>query len=125
MFSFSGFLKTLGMVLLVFITISFILGFFQLNHIGILLTIMYGVSYVLNGILAPVWNPKTPYFASYLSSITLTVFNLFFALYFLDIMVLADPMEVNSGLVINSSLSLIATFITINVYIKRQGIHHA
>jgi hypothetical protein len=121
MFDVSGFLKTLGIVLLITITISFIMGFFNIGNITLFLLLMYSCTYILNGILAPIWNSKTPYFASYLSSITLTVFNLLFAFFVLDIMVFLDPVEINRGLVLNSTLSLLATLLTLKILKKKTG----
>ncbi|MGI8386738.1 hypothetical protein [Robertmurraya sp. P23] len=125
MFSFSGFLKTLGIVLLVFITTSFFSGFVMLNQIGTLLSLMYMSCYILAGILAPVWNKKTPYFTSFLLSVTLTVMNLLVAMYLLDVMVLADPAEINSSLVYNTSISLLATFVAIKIIGKSKVSRHA
>ncbi|MFE8703875.1 hypothetical protein ACFYKX_25210 [Cytobacillus sp. FJAT-54145] len=125
MFSFSGFVKSLGIVLLVLITISFTVGLLNINHIGVLLTIMYSFTYVLNGVLAPLLNQRTPYFASYLSSITLTVLNLIVAIYLLDVMVLADPAEINRGLFMNSTISLLATFIVVMILKRKQRNSHA
>lgn len=125
MFSFSGLLKTLGIVLLVFISISFMVGFINVSSIGVLLTLMYSLCYLLTGILAPIWNNKTPYFASYIASLTLTVINFLVGIFLLDVMVLADPMEINSSIVFNTSISLVGTFIVVNIIKKRQGNNHA
>lgn len=125
MFSFSGFLKTLGIVLMVFIAISFLTGLVGLNQIGALLSLMYICCYILSGVLAPIWNKKTPYFASFLLSVTLTVINLLVAIYLLDVMVLADPGEINSSLVFNTSLSLATTFVAIKIIGKSKVNRHA
>lgn len=125
MFSFSGLLKTLGIVLLVFISISFIAGFINVSSIGVLLTLMYSLCYLLTGILAPIWNNETPYFASYIASLTLTVINFIVAIYLLDVMVLADPMEINSSIVLNTSISLIGSLIVVSIIKRRQGKYHA
>jgi hypothetical protein len=125
MFSFSGFLKTLGIVLIVFISISFLSGLVRLNQIGALLSLMYLFCYILAGVLAPIWNNKTPYFASFILSVTLTVINLLVAIYLLDVMVLADPAEINSSLVYNTSISLLATFVAIKIIGKSKVSRHA
>lgn len=125
MFSFSGFLKTLGIILLVFIGISFVLGFVGLNHIGVLLAMMYLFCYLLAGVLAPIWNSKTPYFASFILSVTLTVLNILAAIYLLDVQVLADPAEINSSLVYNTALSLLATFVVVKIMERKRGETHA
>lgn len=120
MFNFYGFLKSLGIVMFIFITFSFLFGLTGINNIPITLTILYTISYVLNGFLAPIWNPDTPYTASYLSSITLTLLNLLFAYFILDILVFTEPASINSGMVRNSLVSLIATFIAIKILNKKQ-----
>lgn len=120
MFNFYGFLKSLGIVMFIFIAFSFLFGITGINNIPITLTILYTISYVLNGFLAPIWNPHTPYTASYLSSITLTLLNLLFAYFVLDILVFTEPASINSGMVRNSLVSLIATFIAIKIFNKKQ-----
>jgi hypothetical protein len=125
LFSFSGFLKTIGVVLMVFIAISFLTGLVGFNQIGALLSVMYMFCYILAGVLAPIWNKKTPYFASFLLSVTLTVINLLVAMYLLDVMVLADPGEINSSLVYNTSLSLATTFVAIKIIGRSKVNRHA
>ncbi|PLS15386.1 hypothetical protein CVD28_23990 [Bacillus sp. M6-12] len=121
MFNLTGFLKGIGIVLALFIFISFLLGLFNINQIALSLSILYVLCYVLNGVLAPIWNPETPYFASYLASISLTVINLLFAVFVFDVMVFADPAEINIGLVRNSAISLIVSFAVIQI-LKRKKV---
>ncbi|WP_218970444.1 hypothetical protein [Cytobacillus gottheilii] len=113
------------MILLAFIMISFVIGFVGVNHIGLMLSLMYMFSYLLAGVLAPIWNVNTPYFASFMLSVTLTVLNLLAASYLLNIMVLADPAEINSSFMYNTSLSLLATFAVVKIMEKRRGETHA
>ncbi|MFD2442560.1 hypothetical protein ACFSO7_00920 [Bacillus sp. CGMCC 1.16607] len=122
MFSLSGFIKTLGVVLVFYLSISFIFGLFQIQNMAITLVILYVLCYVLNGILAPIWNPKTPYIASYLSSITLTLINMLFAYYVLDVLVFADPEVINNGFVRNSFVSLMMTFFAVKIYSRKQRV---
>jgi hypothetical protein len=124
MFSFRGLLKTLGVVMIFFISASFLLGFFSINHVALSLSILYILCYVLNGVLCPIWNPETPYFASYIASVTLTLLNLLFAVFVLDIMVLAEPIDVNKGMVRNSIMSLIVTFVVVKMMNRKQRIQH-
>lgn len=122
MFNLFGFFKSLGIVLLVFIGVSFFIGIFKINHVALSLILMYGSSYVLIGVLAPLSNRKTPYFASYLSSITLTVLNFLFAMFMMDILVFADPVEINRGLVWNSLISLVTTSIVLQIVKRREAL---
>ena len=48
-----------------FISASFLLGFFNIGHLALSLSVLYILCYILNGVLAPIWNPETPYIASY------------------------------------------------------------
>ncbi|WP_458415053.1 hypothetical protein ACNQFZ_09745 [Schinkia sp. CFF1] len=120
MFSLSGLVKTLGTVMSVFIAASCLLGFIQINNTAIILTILYTLCYILNGILAPIWNKETPYFASFISSVTLTFMNMLFAVFVLDIMVFADSGTVNNGLARNSIISLLMTFLAIKIRARKQ-----
>ncbi|WP_394238871.1 hypothetical protein [Niallia oryzisoli] len=124
MFQFMGLLKTLGVVIFTFIAASFLLGFFNINNIAITVTLLYIFCYILTGFLAPIWNPKTPYIASYIASLTLTVLNLLFAVLVLDIMVFADPMDINRGLARNTLLSLFVTFLWVKIVKWKQGKEH-
>ncbi|MBP3039330.1 hypothetical protein J9303_07500 [Bacillaceae bacterium Marseille-Q3522] len=120
MFKASGFFKTVGIVIIVLVFFSFIAGFFMNSNPILFLIMMYVCTYVLSGVLAPIWNQETPYFASFLTSITLTVINLFFSVYLLNVMVLADPVQVNSSLVRNSLVSLFVTFIVVQILKRKQ-----
>lgn len=122
MFNFSGFIKSLGIGLFVFIAVSFFMGIIGVDNIPFMFTVLYTLCYVLIGILAPLWNPETPYTASYLASITLAVLNFLFAYFILDILVFAEPTSINAGLVRNSLVSLIVTFVVVKVIKRKQEI---
>ncbi|WP_071396393.1 hypothetical protein [Bacillus tuaregi] len=124
MFRLMGLLKTMGVVIFTFIAASFLLGFSNINNVAFTITVLYAVCYILTGVLSPIWNPETPYIASYLSSLTLTVLNLFFAVTVLDIMVFADPMDINQGLVRNTLVSLSVTFLWVKIVKWKQGKEH-
>jgi len=124
MFQFMGLLKTMGVVIFTFIATSFLLGFFNINNVAFTVTVLYAVCYILTGVLSPIWNPDTPYIASYLASLTLTVLNLLFAVTVLDIMVFADPMDINRGLARNTLVSLFVTFLWIKIVKWKQGKEH-
>lgn len=120
MFNFSGFIKALGVGIFAFIAISFFMGLTGMDRIPLSLTVLYTICYVLIGVLAPMWNPETPYTASYLASITLTVLNLLFAYFILDILVFAEPASINSGLVRNSLVTLAATYVFLKISERKQ-----
>lgn len=120
MFNFAGFIKALGVGIFAFIAISFIMGLTGMERIPFSLTVLYTICYVLIGVLAPMWNPETPYTASYLASITLTVLNLLFAYFILDILVFAEPASINSGLARNSLVTLAATYVFLKISERKQ-----
>ncbi|KAA9015978.1 hypothetical protein [Niallia endozanthoxylica] len=124
MFQFMGLLKTMGVVIFTFIATSFLLGFFNINNVAFTVTVLYVVCYILTGVLSPIWNPETPYIASYLASLTLTVLNLLFAVTVLDIMVFADPMDINRGLARNTLVSLFVTFVWVKIVKWKQEKEH-
>ncbi len=124
MFQFMGLLKTMGVVIFTFIATSFSLGFFNINNVAFTVTVLYAVCYILTGVLSPIWNPETPYIASYLASLTLTVLNLLFAMAVLDIMVFADPMDINRGLARNTLVSLFVTFVWVKIVKWKQEKEH-
>lgn len=122
MFNFSGFVKSLGVVIIIYITASFILGLLQVNNVAVILTVLYILCYMLNGVVAPIWNEETPYFASFISSVTLTFMNMLYAVFVLDIMVFIDPETVNMGLVRNSMISLFMTFLFIKIMARKKKV---
>lgn len=124
MFQFMGLLKTMGVVIFTFITASFLLGFFNISNVAFTVTVLYVVCYILTGVLSPMWNPDTPYIASYLASLTLTVLNLLFAVLVLDIMVFAEPRDINQGLARNTLVSLLVTFVWVKIMKWKQGKQH-
>ncbi|QPC48278.1 hypothetical protein [Mangrovibacillus cuniculi] len=119
MFHFSSFIKTLGVVLLAYTGISFLLGFLSITNTALVLTVFYTACYIVGGILAPIWNKETPYSASYFVSISLTVLNFLVANFVLNIAVFSEPQDIHQALVRNSTISMLVTAIVIFI-IKRQ-----
>ncbi|MEN0663933.1 hypothetical protein [Caldifermentibacillus hisashii] len=115
MFSLKGLFSTVGISLISTLVVSFLIGLLQINYEFLVVSIIFLVTYVVTGITAPIWNPKTPYFSSYLASIILTLFNFFAANYVLRVNVLFNPDGVNNSLVISTTTSLITTFIFLQI----------
>ncbi|KQL51016.1 hypothetical protein AN964_18480 [Heyndrickxia shackletonii] len=120
MFSLKGLLSTLGIALICTVVVSFLIGLLNIKYEFLGVSIIFLISYVVTGITAPLWNPKTPYFSSYLSSLFLTILNFFAALYVLDVNVLFNPDGVNNSLVLSSMTSLITTFIVVQIMKRKQ-----
>lgn len=120
MFNFTGFIKSLGLGILVLIAVSFLIGLTGIENIPFIFTVLYTLCYVLIGVFAPLWNPDVPYTASYLASITLTILNFLFAFFILDILVFAEPSSINAGLVRNSLVSILVTYAVIKISKRKQ-----
>lgn len=121
MFSLKGLLRTIGVSLLSTIFVSFILGFLNINNVVLSIGLIFIVSYITVGITAPIWNPLTPYFASYIGSLILTILNFIVAIYTLDTFVFFNPEGINNSIVISSMTSLLTTFIFIQIMKKKTG----
>lgn len=120
MFSLKGLFSTVGISLISTLVVSFLIGLLQINYEFLVVSIIFLVTYVVTGITALIWNPKTPYFSSYLASIILTLFNFFAANYVLGVNVLFNPDGVNNSLVISTTTSLITTFIFLQITKQNQ-----
>jgi hypothetical protein len=122
MFNLSGFFKVIGISFLTTIIISFIIGFINLQYMVLALSLIFFASYIVTGIFAPVFSPKTPYFTSFLASVTMTLFNFLCSMFIMNVLVFADPVGVNRSLVISSTASLVTTFIALQIMKRRQGV---
>lgn len=106
MFNFKGFLSAVGIILFITIFVSFVLGFFRNIPPNFTVGTIFIVTYISLGIAAPYWNPNTPYFATFICSVTLTVLNIFFAIFFMDIFLLTSPISVNNSILYSTLVSL-------------------
>lgn len=120
MFNLKGLLQALGLSLLVTMFFSFLFGFFGVVRIEVVIITIFFISYISIGVFAPIWNRKTPYFAAFIGSITLTVVQLSFSSFFLRLPTFIDPIGVNQSLTFNAVLSLLAAWVMITVLNKRD-----
>lgn len=107
MFNLKGLIQAIGIVLLVTILTSFLIGFINIGSIPIIILAQFFITNVLIGIIAPIKNTQTPYTAAFLGSVTLTVLNYIVAYYMFNIYVLADPTQINNNLLLSTSIALI------------------
>lgn len=115
MFNFRGFVKTIGVALIITIVFSFLVGLFNLLSVEWLIFSTFLVSYGSIGILAPLWNKHAPYFATYLSAIVLSVMNILFSIIVLRIPVYFAPDVINENLLSGALLSLFIAYLFIQI----------
>ncbi|MGG3854668.1 hypothetical protein ABET36_09665 [Caldifermentibacillus hisashii] len=111
MFHFLGLLKAMSIPFIYMIVFGFISGFLPNMDLDLMIVLLFFPTYILIGILAPIYNKKTPYFASFIGSLSLSVLNFFFGHFFFELETLADPDRVNRSLVLSTSVSIITTSI--------------
>ncbi|UOQ83626.1 hypothetical protein [Gracilibacillus salinarum] len=120
MFSFRGFIQTIGVSLLIIIAYTFIIGFFNVLSVEWVIFTTFIVSYGSVGILAPLWNKQTPYSAAFLSAIVMSVINIMFSMIVLQIPVLIEPNTINENLFSSTVFSLVTAFLFLQIN-KRIG----
>ncbi|MFB4169305.1 hypothetical protein [Virgibacillus sp. JSM 102003] len=123
MLSFRGFIQTIGVTLIITLVYGFIIGFFNLMSVEWVVFSTFIVSYGSVGVLAPLWNKQTPYFAAFLSANVLTVLNLLFSVTVLRMQVLVDPNTVNENLLSSTVFAMLIAFLfmQINNRIEREN----
>ncbi|RLQ91158.1 hypothetical protein [Falsibacillus albus] len=120
MFNLKGLLQAMGVSLLLTIIISLVIGMVNSLSITIAVVLMFIASYVSLGVLSPKWNRATPYFASFIGAITLSLINFWFASRFMGVEILTNPEAVNKSLVFSTLTSLITTYIVLQIQRKRN-----
>ncbi|MCB7071773.1 hypothetical protein LIZ76_17905, partial [Caldibacillus sp. 210928-DFI.2.22] len=68
MFHFLGLLKAMSVPFIYMIVFGFISGFLPNMDLDLMIVLLFFPTYILIGILAPIYNKKTPYFASFIVS---------------------------------------------------------
>lgn len=124
MFSFRGFIQTIGVSLIIVLVYSFIIGFFNLFPVEWVVFSTFIVSYGSVGVLAPLWNRQTPYFAAFLSAVVLTVLNLLFSVLVLRIPVLFEPNIVNENLLSSVVFAMIIAFFSMKINQRIERVNH-
>lgn len=115
LFNFLGLLKSMSIPLIYMIVIGFLGGFVNSINIQLLLIVLFFPAYILIGILAPIWNMKTPFFSCFIGSLTLSVLNILSGQYFFDFGVMSDPEGLNRSLILSISISLITTCLYLSI----------
>ncbi|MFC4388026.1 hypothetical protein ACFOZ1_09425 [Gracilibacillus marinus] len=123
MFQFRGFIQAIGVSLLLTLVYGFIIGMFNLLPVEWVVITTFLLSYGAIGVFAPLWNKKTPYFATFLAAIVFTVINILFSVIVLRIPVLFNPIAVNENLISSSVMALVTAciFMQINKRIERTN----
>ena len=125
MFDFKGFVKTLSIPLLYLIMSGLVLGFIEGINIPNMLFIFFIPSYLFTGIFSPYWNPTTPYFTSYFTSLSLGFLSILSGQYLYGFETLTNAEGINRSLVFSTSISLIITYIYLHIKMKkRPGAHY-
>ncbi|SEU05254.1 hypothetical protein SAMN05421676_11637 [Salinibacillus kushneri] len=120
MFQFTGLIRAMGVSILLTIFFSFLLGLINLLNVEWTIIVTFLITYISIGILAPMWNRDTPYFAVFLGSLSLTVINFLFSMVVLHIPVFTAPLEVNSSITTSIVTSLVTAYLLITI-LKRMG----
>ena len=123
MFDLKKFLQTVGLSLLISILISVAFGFFEFDNYAVYLTIQMLSFYGTVGFFAVVFNPRTPFTASYLGALIIAVLNILFANYVFGIWMFVNPAGINSSLSYAVITALSVTAIT--VFIKNKSERYA
>ncbi|GAA0465641.1 hypothetical protein [Alkalibacillus silvisoli] len=122
MFSLRAFIQAIGVSLIITIVISFLMGFFSLFAFEWMIIISFLVSYISIGILASLWNMKTPYFAAFLGCITLTVINFIFSNFVLSIPILLNPALIQENFIYSTFVSMLTAIIVIPIIKRREQV---
>ncbi|AIE58781.1 hypothetical protein MGA3_16838 [Bacillus methanolicus MGA3] len=120
MFDFKGFLKTISIPLVYLIIAGLILGFLNVRSVQMIILLLFIPSYLFTGIFSPYWNSKTPYFSSYLSSLTLSFLNILSGQYLFGFDTLTNSEGVNRALVFSTSFSLMITYLFLIIRKKNR-----
>ncbi|MGM0831159.1 MAG: hypothetical protein ACQEU4_23455 [Bacillota bacterium] len=107
--------------MLITILFSFIIGLINIGTVTLFIFVQFLLSNILIGILAPIKNSSTPFTATFLGSVTLTVLNYIVAYYVFNIYVLADPVQINNNLLLSTSISLAVALVYIKFFMRKSG----
>ncbi|GAA0497262.1 hypothetical protein GCM10008986_25290 [Salinibacillus aidingensis] len=124
MFQFTGLIRAMGASIFLTIVISFLLGLMNVLNVQGTIIAAFLITYVSIGILAPLWNRETPYFATFMGSLTLTVLNFIFSIVVLHIPVFTSPLEVNDQITASIVTSFITAFLMITILKRMERWNH-
>ncbi|MCG7344230.1 hypothetical protein MHZ92_08800 [Sporosarcina sp. ACRSL] len=119
MFETKKFLQAVGLSLLISVVVSTILGLVQFEHQMVFLIIQMLSFYGTMGFFAVVFNPKTPFIASYLGALIIAMLNILFANFVFGIWMFVNPTSINNILSFAVLTALSVTSITL--FIKNRS----
>ena len=121
MFNIKNFLQAVGASILLTITVSFLLGFFELENFWVFFFIQTIITYGSIGYFAAKWNRETPYTAAYLGAIIIALISFIISHYVFNIEVLIDSEAIGSSLSYAVIVSLLFAAITVPILNRREG----
>ncbi|WP_252502255.1 hypothetical protein [Sporosarcina sp. Marseille-Q4943] len=113
MFETKKFLQAIGLSLLISVVLSFILGLIQFEHQSVFLLIQMLSFYGTMGFFAVVFNPKTPFTASYIGALIIAMLNILFANYVFGVWMFVNPSSINKILSFAVITALSVTAVTL------------
>jgi len=119
MFHFFSLMKAMSIPFIYMIIVGFIWGFFPNINMEFMLIFLFFPTYILIGILAPKFNHETPYFSSFIGSLSLSVLNILGGQYIFDFDVMVNPDGINRSLVMSTGVSIITTGIYLSIRRKK------
>ncbi|MGV3464071.1 MAG: hypothetical protein ACO1OT_02115 [Heyndrickxia sp.] len=119
MFHFFSLMKAMSIPFIYMIVVGFMWGFFPNINMEFMLILLFFPTYILIGILAPKFNKETPYFSSFIGSLTLSVLNILGGQYIYDFDVMVNPDGINRSLVMSTGISVMTTYIYLSIRRKK------
>ena len=121
MFNLKNFLQAIGASILLTISISFLLGFFDLGSFGVFLFVQTILTYGSIGYFAAKWNRETPYTAAYFGAIVIVLISFVISNYIFNVAILVDSEAIGSSLSYAIIVSIIFAAITVLTQNRREG----
>lgn len=119
MFDVKKFMQAIGLSLLLSIIVSVILGLIQFDNSIAFLIIQMLAFYGSMGFFAVIFNPKTPFTASYIGALIIAMLNILFSNFVLGVWVFINPASINNMLSFAVLMALSVTAITL--FIKNRS----
>ena len=103
-------------------TLSFILGFIDLESYGMFLFVQSILTYGSVGYFSAKWNRETPYTAAYFGAIVIALVSFIISNYVFNIAILLDSEGIGSNLSYAVTVSLVFATITVPIQNRREGV---
>ncbi|WP_108672182.1 hypothetical protein [Peribacillus acanthi] len=105
--------KTIGIAIIISAVFGAISGWIGLSKLPIFSILLFLVTYSSAGVFSALWNEKTPYSAAYFSGVTLSVLNMMFTIFFIDVNVWTDADSTFRSLLFGAGACVLASFLTV------------